>query len=629
MALVCNESSTRDLVLHMLLASDDKCVSFDGMAVSEIDSDGMEREWGSKYPVAVLPLRQLDHPVVDYSTAVKAEGITTEAEALVCSIVGVAPAVVHDVMAVHVGDPANWRAALARLLLTSKAARHGVLIVEESPHTRDIIDVLLAVRPWIQPTVIVLSADAAACTKAIRRLYASFVKELEAYRMVSLQDADHPTPPRDGFFSSTHCPCGSALQADTSGALLPRCHRCSSGALGGWRCTACPYAVCIRCLDSERFVEARVAEGRDDSYTLAMSAPAAMQLVAPDVVGLVLRFACATVCEAHTAGSVCRSWRKGLLADEELWAVFFVQRWPDRRVPRRTTSTLYRARVLAELRASGRESLEDYRTASTSATLARNSTASTGSMPTVEAKPSSLFTPIEECEFAFKCPMIFSALRPLQRELGISGAPAEVRFCDVCTKKVYEVRSQAELEHHRSLGNCVSFKRENTAPKVSVQGHTQYVIYGDAADGGQAANRLLRQISTALEVMIAAGWPRQRSSVDQLGQFKVNWMDGVLGLESRYTQGASASIHVVLDTPSNRPIRAAVLSLHVDNAVLEDTAVFHARAIMDGLLASLSRGHWMGQMYQRPPPELRVIPLAERPPAQAACGLPPSPPLPW
>jgi hypothetical protein len=72
-------------------------------------------------------------------------------------------------------------------------------------------------------------------------------------------------------------------------------------------------------------VEARVAEGRDDSYTLAMSVPAAVQLVVPDVVGLVLRFACATVRQAHTAGSVCRSWRKGLLADEELWAVFFAR----------------------------------------------------------------------------------------------------------------------------------------------------------------------------------------------------------------------------------------------------------------------------------------------------------------
>jgi hypothetical protein len=79
----------------------------------------------------------------------------------------------------------------------------------------------------------------------------------------------------------------------------------------------------------------------------------------------------------------------------------------------------------------------------------------------------------------------------------------------------------------------------------------------------------------------------------------------------------------------NRSIRAAVLALHVSNAALEDTAVIHATAIMDGLLASLSRGHWMGQMHQRPPPELRLIPLAGKPPAQTACGLSPSPPLPW
>jgi hypothetical protein len=68
---------------------------------------------------------------------------------------------------------------------------------------------------------------------------------------------------------------------------------------------------------------------------------------------------------------------------------------------------------------------------------------------------------------------------------------------------------------------------------------------------------------------------------------------------------------VVLDTPSNRSIRAAVLSLHVDNAGLEDTAVAHATAIMHGLLASLRRGHWMGQMFQRPPPKCSSNALSE------------------
>jgi hypothetical protein len=126
-------------------------------------------------------------------------------------------------------------------------------------------------------------------------------------------------------------------------------------------------------------------------------------------------------------------------------------------------------------------------------------------MAAVEAKPSSLFTPIEECDFAFKCPIIFSALRPLQPELGIHGEPAEVRFCDVCTKKVYEVRSQAELEHHRSLGNCVSFTRGSTASWARLEGHTRYVIYGDAADGGQAAIRLLRQIGGKIGAMELAG----------------------------------------------------------------------------------------------------------------------------
>jgi hypothetical protein len=617
LALVCNDRPRRDIFRDQLLMPYFQRVSFDGTAEKNIDHDGMQREWGSEFPVALLTFDQRGRPV-DYSTTLEVQGITTAAEELVCSVVGVASAVLRNVTAVHVGDPANWRAALARLLLTSKPARHGVLIVEESPHTRDIIDVLLALRPWIQPTVIVLSADATACTKANRRLYASLVKELEEYQVVPLNGAITAMLadiPRDGFFSSTRCPCGGSLAAKK--AVLRRCARCNNGALGGWRCTACPYAVCIRCLDSERFVEARVAEGRDDSYTLAMSVPAAVQLMVPDVVGLVLRFACATVCQAHTAGSVCRSWRKGLLTDEELWAVFFARRWPRRRMPRRATSTLYRARVLAELRAVGRESLAEHRAAVTAAalTFGSDATAPSSSAAADDAKPSSLFTPIEECDFAFKCPIIFSALRPLQPELGIHGEPAEVRFCDVCTKKVYEVRSQEELEHHRSLGNCVSFTRGSTASWARLEGRTRYVIYGDAADGGQAAIRLLRQITAALEgISTKLGVETGREDRQHL---EVKWNDGAVELTSRlYGEVFSALIHVVLGRPSTRASRTVELLLHVDNTGREETAAIHAKAIMDNLRGSLLqralRDSYAGAVRCDPEPT-RVIPLVPAP----------------
>jgi hypothetical protein len=601
-------------------------VSFDGTAVKDIERVGMQREWGSEFPVALL-IDQRVQPV-DYSTTLEVQGITTAAEELVCSVVGVASAVLRDVTAVQGSDPANWRAALARLLLTSKAARHGVLVVEESPHTRDIIDVLLALRPWIRPTVIVLSADAAACTKADRRFYASLIKELEEYEVVPLDGAITAmlaNIPRDGFFSSTRCPCGGGLEANE--AVLRRCARCNNGALGGWWCTACPYAVCIRCLDSERFVEARVAEGRDDSYTLAMSVPAAVQLVVPDVVGLVLRFACTTVGQAHRVGSVCRSWRKGLLADEELWAVFFAQRWPKRRMPRRTTSTLYRARVLAELRAVGRESLAEHRAAVTAAalTFSNVATAPSASMAAVDAKPSSLFTPIEECDFAFKCPINFSALRPLQPELGVHGTPAEVRFCDVCTKKVYQVWTQAELEHHRSLGNCVSFTRDSTASWARLEGHTRCVIYGDTADCGQAAIRLLRQITAALEgISTKIDVETERNRRQPLA---VKWNDGAVDLTSRQNgEVISTSIHVVLDRPRTHASRAVELPLHVDNTSLEETAAIHARAIMDNSALHLRgsfRGRYAGIMHRDPQP-IRVIPLVPAPelPAQVSSRAP-------
>jgi hypothetical protein len=571
---------------------------FDQRAPETIDIERMLEVWGSERPVVVFR-NEIRHNVANpveaeslaYAKAMAVPQISADAEDLVCRLTGVPATSLREMYGASESSPDAWRVSLARLLLMSKPARHGVLIVEESPHTRDIIDVLLAARPWIQPTVIVLSADAAACIKANRRLYVSLVKELDEYQVVRLNGAITSmlaNIPRDGFFSSTRCPCGDSLEANE--AKLRRCARCNSDALGGWECTACPYGVCIRCLDSERFVEARVAEGRDDSYTLAMSAPAAVQLVVPDVVGLVLRFACSTVAEAHSAGSVCRSWRKGLLADEELWAVFFARRWPDRRMPRRATSTLYRARVLSELRAVGCDSVEDYR-------VARGAAA----VQTSTAFADTVFTPIEECEFAFKCPLMFSALRPLQRELGISGAPAEVRFCDVCTKKVYEVRSQAELEHHRSLRHCVSFTRENMSALASVESLTRYFILGDAADGGRAAVQLLRQIAHWLPLIYqTVGKPDD--------EFAVRWVDGAVEvlLQHEYEQ-ACATIQVMLDAPAN--LRRLASRAHV---WLSHTtpAAEHARSIHDALLTATQRDEWMGDMdFSDDPPTLDIIPL--------------------
>jgi hypothetical protein len=223
------------------------------------------------------------------------------------------------------------------------------------------------------------------------------------------------------------------------------------------------------------------------------------------------------------------------------------------------------------------------------------------------------------CDFAFKCPINFRALRPLQPEVGIYGTPAEVRFCDVCTKKVYQVWTQAELEHHRSLGNCVSFTRGSMAPWARLEGHTRYVIYGDAADGGQAAFRLLRQITAALEgistkIGVETGQdPRQR--------LDVKWNDGAVELTRRlHGDVFSASIHVVLGR--TRASRAVELPLHVDNTSLEETAAIHAKAIVDSLCGSV--GDTYGGAMRCDPQPTYVIPLvpAAELPAQVSPGAP-------
>jgi hypothetical protein len=242
--------------------------------------------------------------------------------------------------------------------------------------------------------------------------------------------------------------------------------------------------------------------------------------------------------------------------------------------------------VLAE-RAVGCDSVEYYRVTA----AVRRSTALTDTV----------FTPIEECEFAFKCPMIFSALRPLQRELGISGAPTEVRFCDVCTKKVYEVRSQVELEHHRSLRHCVSFTRENMAALASVESHTRYFILGDAADGGRAAVQLLRQIAHWLPLIYqTVGKPDD--------EFAVRWVDGVVEVQLQHEcEQACATIQVMLDLPANLQKLASRAHVRLPHTT---PAAEHARSIHVALLAATLRGRWIGDTdFSDDPPTLDIIPL--------------------
>jgi hypothetical protein len=66
-----------------------------------------------------------------------------------------------------------------------------------------------------------------------------------------------------------------------------------------------------------------------------------------------------------------------------------------------------------------------------------------------------------------------------------------VFFCDVCTKKVYHVGSQQEVDHHQAAGNCIVF---NPSPSIAIKGTTAYYVLGDVADAGAAATRYMNAL---------------------------------------------------------------------------------------------------------------------------------------
>jgi hypothetical protein len=202
------------------------------------------------------------------------------------------------------------------------------------------------------------------------------------------------------------------------------CDRCERDVEETWGCRICDFDVCLPCMAAAGFAAARIAEGAGDGSDEAMRVPAVVQRIVPDVVGTVLRFACGSAAEAMRIASVCRSWYKGMVADRELWQQLYARRWPQRRMPSSVTMTTYRSRALAGRRLR----------------VAHNIAEST-------------LTPIEHCEFSYQCPMIEEALRELASETVMVGdvtVTTPVFFCDVCTKKVYHVGSQQEVDHHQA-----------------------------------------------------------------------------------------------------------------------------------------------------------------------------------
>ena len=58
---------------------------------------------------------------------------------------------------------------------------------------------------------------------------------------------------------------------------------------------------------------------------------------------------------------------------------------------------------------------------------------------------------IENCEFAFKCPMLWKSLDATKDE--------NIRFCGECKRNVFFCANGEELREHAGRGECVALDR--------------------------------------------------------------------------------------------------------------------------------------------------------------------------
>jgi hypothetical protein len=271
-------------------------------------------------------------------------------------------------------------------------------------------------------------------------------------------------------------------------------------------CRKCDYVTCPNCLYTRQYHAQRAIDAAADPVAAALDRPSRVQVIVPDVVGIVLQYACETAAEAYRYGNVCGAWRKGLLNDKELWRGLFVRRWPRLRVPRRVTSSLYlaRARALRHLASGG---------------------------PRAGAVMESALTPIENCDRPLACPLYKEALRELAREDG-----QRVFNCDVCKRKVYQAKTQEELDRRAAAGDCVAFS--STPRSIIVEKGTTFYFVGIQDDDGRGAWRLL--LHTLLQLQYD-GWAiDNRGLRGAVEAFKAT-SDGDTG-------GAHATLRVVVAT---------------------------------------------------------------------------------
>jgi len=112
-------------------------------------------------------------------------------------------------------------------------------------------------------------------------------------------------------------------------------------------------------------------------------------------------------------------------------------------------------------------------------------------------------TPIENCDFEFECPLLYEKLTYVE--------PGK-RFCDVCTKHVYEVNTQEDLEYNVAQNHCVSFFASPT--EQCTDRTVRLLVVGDRFVGKTTLLRKFQQNEEEGRVILRSkeAWPTMEFS---------------------------------------------------------------------------------------------------------------------
>ena len=169
------------------------------------------------------------------------------------------------------------------------------------------------------------------------------------------------------------------------------------------------------------------------------------------VVGIVMAFEAASAARAAALRRVGLAWSQAFENSVELWEALAAARWPQ----------LGRRRSLPRSPAAFRLLLDAERRLRP--------------IPHVELHP------IENCDFAFRCPQ-FAEMLQETGERDESGRL--VLFCNVCRDRVFTVESQEELDGSARLGRCVRFHPPLGAPLATSGSPVEAMVHClDAAVG--------------------------------------------------------------------------------------------------------------------------------------------------